>query len=137
MEAQRSLNVRNPTKIHRKKDGKLTEKETAREPRKVESSKEEKAETNGKEKVKERKDNVSTKAQNHRRNSGQVDLGNNGQNNVGMLKQTLRIGGMMIGTQQIRILRPQRAAEKFQPASIGDLRLPNLGFAKHIESFSL
>ena len=34
-----------PTKTHRKEDGKVTEKETAREPRKVESSKEEKAET--------------------------------------------------------------------------------------------
>ena len=49
-----------PTKTHRKEDGKMTEKETAREPRKVDSSKEDKAETKGKEKVKERKDNVST-----------------------------------------------------------------------------
>ena len=32
-----------PTETHRKEDGKVTEKETAREPRKVESSKEEKA----------------------------------------------------------------------------------------------
>ena len=99
LEEQRSLNVRNvernimdsvghgaahhPTKTHRKEDGKATEKETAREP---ESSKEEKAETKGKEKVKERKDNASTKSQNHQKSSGQVDLGNNGQNNLGMLK---------------------------------------------------
>ena len=85
MEGQRSLNVHNaernikdsvgygathhPTKIHRKEDGKETEKETAREPRKVEGSKEEKAETMGKDKVEERKDNVSTKSQNHRKNS--------------------------------------------------------------------
>ena len=91
MEGQRSLNVHNvernvmdsvgygatdhPTKIHRK--------ETAREPRKVESSKEKKVETMGKEKVEERKDNVSTKSQNHQKNSGQVDLGKNGQNNLG------------------------------------------------------
>ena len=34
-----------PAKIPRKEDGKETEKETAREPRKVESSKVEKAET--------------------------------------------------------------------------------------------
>ena len=88
-----------PIKTH-KKDGKVTEKETAREPREVESSKEEKAETEVKEKVKERKDNVSTKSQNHQKSSGQVDLGNNGQNNLGMLKQTLRVGGTMIGTQQ-------------------------------------
>ena len=90
-EGQRSLNVHNkerhimdsvgygaaqhPTKIHRKEDGKETEKETAREPRKVESSKEEKAETRGKEKVQDKKDNVSTKSQNHQKNSGQVDLG--------------------------------------------------------------
>ena len=55
MEGQRSLNVHDverntvdgvgcgathhPTKIHRKGDGKETEKETAREPRKVESFK--------------------------------------------------------------------------------------------------
>ena len=84
----------------------MTEKERAREPRKVESSKEEKAETKGKEELKERKDNVSKKSQNHQKSSGQVDLGNNGQNNLGMLKQTLRVGGTMFGTQQIRIFRP-------------------------------
>ena len=88
-----------PTKIHRKEDGKVTEKETAREPREVASPKEE---TKGKEKVKERKDNVSTKSQNHQMSSGQVDLGNICQNNLGMLKQTPRVGGNMIGTQQIR-----------------------------------
>ena len=128
MERQRSLNVRNvernimdsvghgathhPIKTHRKEDGKVTEKETARE-RKVESSKEEKAEINGKEKEKERKDNVSTKSQIHQKNSGQVDLGNKEQNNLGMLKQTLRIDGTMIGTQQVRILKPQRQLRNF------------------------
>ena len=40
-----------------------------------------------------------------RKSSGQVDLGNNGQNTLGMLKQTLRVAGTMSGTQQIRILR--------------------------------
>ena len=68
--------------------------------------------------MKERKDNVSTKSQNHQKSSGQVDLGNNGQNNLGMLKQTLRVGGTMIGPQQIRILRPQRQLRNF------DMRLP-------------
>ena len=63
-----------PTKTHRKEDGRG----------------EEKAETKGKEKVKERKGNVSTKSQNHQKSSGQVDLGNYGQNNLGMLKQTLQ-----------------------------------------------
>ena len=124
IEGQRNLNVRSvernimdsvghgvahhPTKTHRKEDGKETEKETAREPRKVESSKVEQAETMGKEKekVKERKDNVSMKSQNHHKNSGQVDLGNNGQTNLGTQKPTLRVGVTMIGTQQIRILRP-------------------------------
>ena len=43
------------TKTHRREDGKVTEKETAREARKVESSKEEKAETKGKEKVEGKK----------------------------------------------------------------------------------
>ena len=91
----------------------MTEKETAREPRKVESSNEEMSETKGKEKVKETKDNVSTKSQNHQKSSGQVDLENNGQNNLGILKLTLRVGGTMIGTQQIRILRPQRQLRNF------------------------
>ena len=96
-----------PIKIHRKEDGKETEMETAREPRKVESSEVEKAETMGKEKVKERRDNVSTKSQNHQRNSGQVDLGNNGLNNLG------RVGVTMIGTLQIRNLRLQQQLKNF------------------------
>ena len=37
------------------------------------------------------------------------------------MKQTLRFGGMI--------------AEEFQPASVGDLRLSNLDFAKYIEPF--
>ena len=64
MVGQRNLNVHNvernimdsvgqgvthhPIKIHRKEDGKETEKETAREPRKVESSKVEKGGNHGK-----------------------------------------------------------------------------------------
>ena len=72
-----------------------------------------KAETMGKEKVEERKDNVSTKSQNHQKNSGQVDLGNNGQNNPGKQKPTLRVAGTMIGTRQIRIPRTSAAAEDF------------------------
>ena len=87
--------------------------EAAREQRRVESSKVEKAETMGKEKVEERKDNVSTKSQNHQKNSGQVDPGNNGQNNLGTQKPTLRVGGTMIGIQQIRILRLQWQLKKF------------------------
>ena len=99
--------ARHPTKIHRKEDGKVTEKETAREPRRVASPKEEKAETKGKGKGKGkvRKVNVSMKSQNLPKSRGQVDLGNNGQINLGMLEQTLRFGGKMIGTQQIRILK--------------------------------
>ena len=108
-----SVATHRPTKIHRNEDGKETEKETAREPRKVESSKVEKVETMGKEKVKERKDNVSTKSLNHRKNSGQVDLGNNGLNNIGAQKPTLRVGVTMIGTLQIRILRLQKQPKNF------------------------
>ena len=146
MEAKRSLDVRNverditdsvgrrathhPIKTHRKEDGKATEKETAKEPRKVESSKEEKAETKGKEKER------STKSQNHQKNSGQVDLGNSGQSNVGMLKQTLRVGGTMIDWYTADSnSQTSAAAEEFQHASVGDLRLSNLGHVKHIESF--
>ena len=92
-----------PIKIHRKDDGMETVKETAREPRKVERSKMEKAETVGKEKVMGRRDNVSTKSQNHQRNSGQVDLGNTGLNNLGAQKLTLRVGVTTTGTLQIQI----------------------------------
>ena len=74
------------------------QKETAREPRKVESSMVENKESLGKEKVKERKDDVSTKSQNHKKNSGQADLGSNGLNNLGAQKPTLRVGVTMIGT---------------------------------------
>ena len=56
---------------------------------KVESSKVEKVETMGKEKVKDCRCNVSTNSQNHQRNSGQVDLGNNGLSNLGAQKPTL------------------------------------------------
>ena len=150
MEGQRSLNVHNVernimdsvgygpthhhTKIHRKEDGKETEKESAREPRKVESSKVEKAGTMEKEKVKERRDNVSTKSQNHQRNSEQVDLGNSGLNNLGTQKPTLRVGVTMFGTLQIQILRLQEP-KNFSVRLSVILRLSNFGSVKHIESF--
>ena len=54
-----------------------------------------------------------------------------------MLKQTLRVVGKMIGTQQIRNSQASAAAEEFQHASFGELRLSSLGFAQHIESFQL
>ena len=63
--------------------------------------------------MKERRGNVSTKSQNLQKSKGQADLGNNGQVNLGMLKHTLRVGGKMIGTQQIRILKHQQPLEKF------------------------
>ena len=88
-----------------------------------------------KEQVKERKDNVSTKSQNLQKSSGLADLGNIGQVNLGMLKQTLGVGEKMIGTQQIRLREHTAAAEKFQHVSFGELRLSFFGFAKHIESF--
>ena len=67
----------------------------------------------GKEKAEERKDIVSTKSQNHQKNSGQVDLGNNGLNNLGAQKLTLRVCVTMIGTQQIRTLRLQHQPKNF------------------------
>ena len=79
-----------PSTFNRKEDGKETEKDTAREPRKVESSKVEKVETMGKEKVNKRRDNV------------QVDLGNNGLNNLGAQKSTLPVGVTMIGAPETR-----------------------------------
>ena len=52
------------TKIHREEDGKVIEKDMAREHRRVASPKEEKMEPMGKARQGERKDNVSTKSQN-------------------------------------------------------------------------
>ena len=51
--------------------------------------------------------------ENHQRNSGQVDLGNNGQNNLGAQKPTLRVGVTMIDLLQIRILRLQQQPKNF------------------------
>ena len=118
VEGQRSLNVRSagkdimdsvgreatrhPTKIHRKKeDGKVTEQEMAREPRRVASSKVEKAGTMGKEKV-------STKSKNLQKNSAQADLGNSGLINPGRPTLTVRTGEKMTGTQQSRVLKHQQ-----------------------------
>ena len=124
MEGQRNLNVHNVERnimdnvgqgnTSSPKDSlKGRQKEMAREPRKVESSKVEKAETMGKEKVNERRDNVSTKSQNHQRNSGQAVLGNNGLNNLGAQKLTLRVGVTTIGTLHIRIPRLQQQPTNF------------------------
>ena len=143
VEGHRNLNVHNvernimdsvgqgvthhPIKIHRKEDGKETEMETAREPRKVESSKVEKAETMGKEKVKERRDNVSTKPQNHLRNSGQVDPWE---------QWPEQSWSAEIDTASWRYddwytadsnSQTSAAAEEFQRTSVGDLRLSNSG----------
>ena len=140
VEEQRNLNVRivernimdrvgygvctSSQKDSQKRGWKSDREGNGKGTRKVESSKVDKAETLGKEK--ERMDNISTKSQNHQRNSGQVDIGNNGLNNLGTQKPTLRVGVTMIGTLQIRILRPQAVVEEFQHASVGDLRLSNL-----------
>ena len=50
---------------------------------------------------------------NDQKNSGQVDLGNSGLNNLGAQKLTLRVGVTMIGTLQIRILRLQQQQKNF------------------------
>ena len=107
----------------------------AREPRRVASPKEEKVETKGKEKVKERKDNVSTKSQNLQKSSGQADLGNNGQINLGILKRDTATWREDDWYTADSISQASAAAEEFQHASFGELRLSNFGFAKHIESF--
>ena len=86
----------------------------------------------GKEKDKERRDNVSIKSQNHQRNSGQVDLGNNGLNNRGAQKLTLRVG-LTVGTLQIRIFRLQQQLKNFSVRLLV-IRDSNLGHVKHSES---
>ena len=50
-----------PTKIHRKEDGEVVEKETVKEHRRVASPKEEKVEPTGKARVKEKKRTTSTR----------------------------------------------------------------------------
>ena len=102
-----------PQRFTERRTERRQKKETARQPRKVESPKEEKAETMGKEKVEEER---TTYQRNHRTIRRTVDrwiLGTMGQNNVGTQKPTLRVGGTMIGTQQIRILGPQRQLKNF------------------------
>ena len=111
----------------------MTERETAKEPRKVESPKEENAETKGKEKVKERKDNVPTKPQNHQKSSGQVGLGNNSEQSWNAEAHTSSWQDDDWYTADPNS-QTSAAAEEFQHASICDLRHSNLGFAKHIES---
>ena len=134
-EGQRSFNVHNvernatdsvgygathhPTKMHRKEDGKETEKETTREPRKAESSKGGRGVSHGKGKTlrKER----TTSQRNHRTTRGTVDmwiLGTKVRTNLGAQKPALRVGVTMIGTLQIRILRLQQQPKEFQRASI-------------------
>ena len=97
--------TRHPTKINRKEDGKVTEKETAREPRRVASPKEEKAEFKGKEKVYKKRQRLTA---NHRTSRRAVNKWI-----LGMLKQTLRVVGKIIGTQQIRILKHQQPLRNF------------------------
>ena len=63
--------------------------------------------------MKERKGNFSTKSQNFLKSSGQVDLGISGQINLGILRQTLRVGGKMIGTQQIPFFKHQQPLRSF------------------------
>ena len=126
MEGQKSFNVRNVEKHHgqcwtrsyasshkdSKKDGwKGDRRGNGKGTQKGGKSKGGKG--GNQEKVKERKDNISTKTQNLQKNSRQVDLGTNGQTNLGLLKKTLRVGGDMIVTQQIRILKHQRQLRNF------------------------
>ena len=81
-------------------DGKVVEKEMAKEHRRVASPEEDKVEPKGKAKVKERKGNVSTKSQNLQKNSGQADHKNSGQINPGKLTATVRAGATMTGTRK-------------------------------------
>ena len=128
MEGQRNLNVHNvernimdsvgqgntnhPRKIHRNEDGKKT-KGNGKGTQKGGKFKGGKGGNHGKGKGNERRDNVSTKSQNHQRNSGQAVLGNNGLNNLGAQILTLRVGVTTIGTLQIRILRLQQQPKNF------------------------
>ena len=99
-------------KIHRKEDGKVTEKGNGKGTQKGGKFKGGKGGNQGQGKCKGKKGQRLKR--NHRTTrSGQMDHWNNGQNNLGMLKQTLRVGDTMIGTQQIRIHRPQRRLRNF------------------------
>ena len=63
-----------------------------------------------------------------------MDLGNNGQNNLGTWKPTLRVGGTMIGTLQSRVLRPQRQLKNFNMrlSVICDSRIGVLSNTSHL-----
>ena len=121
-EGQISLNARSVekdimdnhhTKIHKKEDGKVVEKEMAKEHRRV-----------------------ATKSQDLQRNSGQADPGNSGQINLGKLTSKVRAGEkQMTGAQQSRVLKHKQQMKNFNmlPSANCDFRI--LVFASHIESF--
>ena len=151
LEGQRSLNVRNvernimdsvghgakhhPTQTHRKEDGKVTEKETAREPRKVESSKEEKGGNQGKGKgegKKEQRLNEITEPPEEQWTGGSWEQWSEQSWNAEADAASWRDGDWSTADSNSQTLA---AAEEFQHASNGDLRLSNLGFVAHTESF--
>ena len=170
MEGQRKLNVHkvernimdsvgqgaahHPIKIHRKEDGKETEKETAREPRKVESSTVEKAETMGKEKVKARRDNVSTPPEEQwTGGSWEQWLAQtwSAENDTASWRDddwytadSAQTWSAENDTASWRDddwytadsnSQTSAATEECQRACVGDLRHSNLGCVKHVESF--
>ena len=101
----------------------------------MESPKEKKAETKGKEKAKGRKDNVSTKSQNHQKNSGQLDLGEQWSDQSWTAEaDTASWRDDDWNAADSNSQTAAAAAEEFQRASVGDFRLSNLGFAKHTKS---
>ena len=100
----------------------------------MESPKEKKAETKGKEKAKGRKDNVSTKSQNHQKNSGQLDLGEQWSDQSWTAEADTASWRDDDWNAADSNSQTAAAAEEFQRASVGDFRLSNLGFAKHTKS---
>ena len=145
MEEQRSFNVRNvernivdsvghgathhPTKTHRKEDGKVTENETVKEPRKVESPKEEKADTKGKEMVKGKKGqrlNEITEPPEEQWTAGSWDQWPEQSWNTEADTASWRDDWHTTDSK----CQTSAAAEEFQHASIGDLRLSNFQFCQ-------
>ena len=120
--------TRHPTKIHRKEDGKVTEQEIAREPRRVASPQEEKK---GKGK-KEQRLNEITEPREEQWTDGSWEQWSDQSWHTEADTASWREDHWYTADSSAQA---SAAAEEFQHASFGELRLSNFGFAKHIESF--
>ena len=134
MDSEEHGATHHPTKIHRKEDGKETEKETTRE-HKGGKSKGGKDGNQGKGKGKRKKGqrlNEITEPPEEQWTSGSWEQWSEQSWNAEADSASWRDDDWYTADSNSQTAA---AAEEFQHASIGDLRHSNFGFVKHIESF--